>query len=204
MPHALAQHLLIHLTEPSTGAYENALSGQDAADALEDRYAAAGHLQHMPAHLYLRTGRYGAGLRASEAALSADRQYLASCLCPYAHSHNIDMGIWHAMLLGDSASSTHLAQVHKADEAMFQAFPPIWPGCFYMVTNHSSWEALVYTRFGRFHDVMRLGYPSCEGTSSWLCTRHLPSRLFAYGMAAEALDSAKAKNLLENWIAMAA
>ena len=190
VPSALAQHLMIHMAEPRSGEYEKALYGADAADALVDLMPQAGHLQHMPAHLYLRNGHYARGLQASLNAIRADSFYIDRCLCPYGHSHNIDMGVWHSMLLGDLGTSHRLARVHKEDAARYGAFPRA-SSCFHMVTNYSGWESLVGIRFGRWNDVLQLGFPSCKGRAamSWLCQRHLPAKLFAYGMAAEAMIS---------------
>lgn len=208
VPHALAQHLLIHLYEPRTGPRANPLLGQAAADALEGRFVAAGHLQHMPAHIYLRTGRWRDGLAASDRALAAGDAYLERCLCPYAHAHNIDMGIWHALLLGSSRDALRLARRHAADAAKYAALPVAAACGSDGVARDSSWEALVLTRFGRWDVLLARGYPpECEpppaaeagegsvestaknayahGGAYW-CDAHRSRRLFAYGMALEA------------------
>ena len=174
-PHPLAQHLQIHLTEPLTGTLAATRMGQEAADALEGRLTSAGHLQHMPAHLYLRTGRWRDGLAASKAALVADARYLNRCLCPcarpcsssvlpfltyrrlclvhcrYAHSHNIDMGIWHALLLGNEAAAIKLARQHATDAAAYRLQSGGGGVACHSdgVSTHSAWLSLVHTRFGR-------------------------------------------------------
>ena len=59
----MAAHLYIHLTEegqPQTDpARGGAAEGLEAAESLLTSYAAsqANHLQHMPAHTLMRTGR---------------------------------------------------------------------------------------------------------------------------------------------------
>lgn len=82
-PHALSHHLMIHFTEPRTGPRDLVLYGVDAADALADLLPMAGHLQHMPSHLYLRIGAYAKGLaRSIVSVYEADGYYLEHCLCP--------------------------------------------------------------------------------------------------------------------------
>ena len=49
---------------------------------------AVGHLLHMPAHMYLRLGRYSDCISTSAIAIQADEFYQKSCLVPYFPSHN--------------------------------------------------------------------------------------------------------------------
>jgi hypothetical protein len=44
----------------------------------------AGHVTHMPAHLFLRVGRYAAGVATSQASVANNRRYSDQCLTPYA------------------------------------------------------------------------------------------------------------------------
>lgn len=67
----LANHLYIHATEASPRP-DLAL---DAADRLRNLVPDAGHLVHMPAHTYLRTGRLADASLANELALEVDRSY---------------------------------------------------------------------------------------------------------------------------------
>ena len=70
--------------DPRTVAdFASTLGAQLSADSLRGLLPAAGHLQHMPAHIYLRVGRWADGVIASEAALHADAaaaQRMASLL----------------------------------------------------------------------------------------------------------------------------
>jgi tetratricopeptide (TPR) repeat protein len=68
--HAGANHFLIHALEASRTP-ERALA---AADRLGDLAPDAGHLVHMPSHIYVRLGRYGDAVRANQAAIAADRR----------------------------------------------------------------------------------------------------------------------------------
>lgn len=72
--HVGANHLLIHATEASPHP-EIALA---AAKYLESATPAAGHLVHMPAHTYQRTGNFNGSALANQRAVAADRAYFKS------------------------------------------------------------------------------------------------------------------------------
>ncbi len=72
--HPGANHLWIHAVEK-----ERPEQGLPAARRLEDLVPGAGHLVHMPSHIYIRTGDYHAGSLANERAVRADEAYLAQC-----------------------------------------------------------------------------------------------------------------------------
>ena len=50
-----------------------------SADVLGSLMPAAGHMVHMPAHIYLRVGRYADAAEANVRAIAADEDYLAQC-----------------------------------------------------------------------------------------------------------------------------
>lgn len=70
--HMGAVHYYIHAVEASTSP-ERALA---AANRLASLAPAAGHLVHMPAHIYIRTGDYDAAVATNEKAAAADRAYI--------------------------------------------------------------------------------------------------------------------------------
>lgn len=70
--HPGACHYYIHTVEASPNP-ERALP---CAERLPRLMPGAGHLVHMPAHIYLRTGRYADAVRANEHAIHADHEYL--------------------------------------------------------------------------------------------------------------------------------
>jgi tetratricopeptide (TPR) repeat protein len=73
--HPGALHLYIHAVEASTTPER----AEAAADRLFPLMPNAGHIVHMPSHIYYRVGRYGDANRANEAAAAADEAYIASC-----------------------------------------------------------------------------------------------------------------------------
>ena len=70
--HAGANHLYIHAVEASKSP-ERALP---SAARLEKLAPQAGHLVHMPAHVYIRTGDYAAAAKSNVVAAEVDRAYI--------------------------------------------------------------------------------------------------------------------------------
>jgi tetratricopeptide (TPR) repeat protein len=73
--HAGAHHYYIHVLEASDAPGR----AERSADRLGSLMPAAGHMVHMPAHIYLRVGRYADAAEANVRALAADEDYLAQC-----------------------------------------------------------------------------------------------------------------------------
>src|SRR5207253_3106120 len=65
-------HYYIHAVEASPNP-ELALAG---ANKLASLAPSAGHLVHMPAHIYIRTGDYDAAVLTNEKAVKADEAYI--------------------------------------------------------------------------------------------------------------------------------
>ena len=70
--HMGAIHYYIHAVEASRSP-ERALAG---ANKLAAMAPAAGHLVHMPAHVYIRTGDYASAVKTNQMAAAADRAYI--------------------------------------------------------------------------------------------------------------------------------
>ena len=71
--HPAAAHFYIHTVEASA----TPELAEPYADRLRDAVPAAGHLVHMPAHIYVRVGRYADALEANRKAIRADEALLA-------------------------------------------------------------------------------------------------------------------------------
>jgi tetratricopeptide (TPR) repeat protein len=71
----LANHLYIHAVEAGPDV-EKALT---SAERLRTLVPSAGHLVHMPSHVYINTGDYHEGSLANEQAVTADSIYIAEC-----------------------------------------------------------------------------------------------------------------------------
>ena len=70
--HLGAIHYYIHTVEASNNP-ERALAGANKLAALAP---GAGHIVHMPAHIYIRTGDYDAAVKTNEKAATVDRAYI--------------------------------------------------------------------------------------------------------------------------------
>ncbi|AXY76283.1 hypothetical protein D3H65_20815 [Paraflavitalea soli] len=73
--HPGAIHLYLHAVEAS----RTAQKAVPAARRLLNMLPAAGHLVHMPAHIYIRTGNYHEGVEATEKARLSDSNYINQC-----------------------------------------------------------------------------------------------------------------------------
>jgi tetratricopeptide (TPR) repeat protein len=72
--HLGAVHYYIHAVEASNSP-ERALAG---ANRLASLAPEAGHIVHMPAHVYIRTGDYAAAVKTNQEAAEVDRAYIKS------------------------------------------------------------------------------------------------------------------------------
>lgn len=73
--HPGALHLYIHAVEASTTPER----AEAAADRLQTLMPQAGHIVHMPSHIYYRVGRYADAAKANEIAARVDEDYIATC-----------------------------------------------------------------------------------------------------------------------------
>jgi len=73
--HPGAHHIYIHAVEASADPDRAVPS----ADKLGKLVPGAGHLVHMPAHIYIRVGRYSDAVDANVKAVAADEDYITQC-----------------------------------------------------------------------------------------------------------------------------
>lgn len=110
--HPQAEHLYIHLMEAS--------AHPERAESYADRLAkplvpAAGHLVHMPAHLYYRVGRFKDSIRVNLDAAKADEAYLQKSgtagLYRFGYyPHNVHFIVSSAQMAGDMHTAIEQAQ----------------------------------------------------------------------------------------------
>lgn len=113
--HPWAMHLYIHLVEAS----DRPERGEPYADRLAALMPGAGHIVHMPSHIYYRVGRYIDSLTANRAASKVDEAYISQTgamgVYPIGYySHNVHFVLVSAQLLGDK--ETVLTQADKLDK----------------------------------------------------------------------------------------
>ena len=114
--HLGAVHYYIHAVEASNSP-ERALAG---ASRLAQLAPAAGHIVHMPAHIYIRTGDYEAAVKTNQKAALADQAYLAASgaqgIYPMMYySHNLHFIAMCAAMNGNYLESKRGAQLLAAN-----------------------------------------------------------------------------------------
>jgi len=120
--HPGANHYYIHATE----AVHPDLA-TPSADKLTKMELPAGHLVHMPSHIYIRTGRYHDAAIANQNAMKVDEDYIERCniqgIYPAAYyPHNIHFLWFAASMEGRSEVSLDAARklVSKTPKAMLK------------------------------------------------------------------------------------
>jgi len=104
--HPGAIHLYIHLMEASTSPER----AEPHADRLAALMPGAGHIVHMPAHIYIRVGRHLDSITVNRAAVEADEAFFAQVesegYYPYTYyPHNIHFVLQSAQIAGDAEST---------------------------------------------------------------------------------------------------
>jgi hypothetical protein len=168
--HTGALHYKIHLYErfePS--------KAEAAADRLKTQAPAAGHLVHMPAHIYYRVGRYKDSADINQIAAAADVAYFSWCRAPMAYAalyytHNLHF-LWASeMIEGNSDGAMIAARRIVAQIPLDQlgAFPFLED---YLVTPYYT-----QARFGKWDQILGEPKPPAEQrfvTAIWHYARAL-------------------------------
>jgi tetratricopeptide (TPR) repeat protein len=101
--HPGAIHLYIHAVEAS----DRPERAEAYADRLRNQMPGAGHMVHMPSHIYYRVGRYAEALDSNVKAVAADETYLKETGAPPGvyrlgyYPHNVHFLIATAQMSGD-------------------------------------------------------------------------------------------------------
>ena len=153
--HPGANHLYIHAVE-ATKSPERA---EPAADRLGALMPGAGHMVHMPSHIYQRVGRYADATAANVAAAKADEDYISQCraqgIYPMAYyPHNIHF-IWYAAT-AEGRSQVAIEAARKTalqvKDEQLDALPLL--GAFRVVPLYA------LARFGKWDDVLAEPVPA--------------------------------------------
>ena len=159
--HLGANHYYIHAIEASPHP-ERALA---CADRLAKLAPAAGHLVHMPAHIFARVGDHHASAQINEAAAAADRKYLAATneqgvYRMMYYSHNLHFLAFAACMAGD---------FEKAKIAAARLVANVAPGVkdMPMLEGFIPTPIVVLLAFDRWNDIMKLKAPDPAMKSTW-------------------------------------
>lgn len=147
--HPGANHFYIHAVEAS----ENPDRAVPAADRLRTLVPGAGHLVHMPSHIYIRVGRYSDAVQSNIDAVAADRHYLETAPKPkmYAiyYAHNLHFLAYAAMMSGHYEEAIKAARDLEYDmpEAPLKEFAGliegIMPTTFHVMIRFGKWEEIL-------------------------------------------------------------
>jgi hypothetical protein len=154
--HVGANHYYIHAVEASRNP-ERALA---SAERLPSLAPAAGHLVHMPAHVYARTGDHAAAAHANEAGVAADRAYLEHAPPDSLYglmygSHNLSFLVDDEMMRGRFASAqSAAAELAEQLEPHTQMMP--------MVESLVVAPTSVLLRFDRNAELLALPEPAAD------------------------------------------
>jgi tetratricopeptide (TPR) repeat protein len=156
-----ALHYYIHAVEAA-----DPRRAEAEADRLRGMAPGAGHLVHMPSHIYIQVGRYADAADVNVAAARADEGYITQCRAQGIYPlnyypHNVHFLFWATLMQGRSRDA--LAQARKVasrvpsdhhgdDWALYQTF--------------SSTPLYALVRFGRWSEILGEPEPP-EGSSFW-------------------------------------
>ncbi len=175
--HPGANHYFIHAVEASNA------PGRATASAgrLETLVPGAGHLVHMPAHIYIRTGQYAKSAKSNADAAAVDEQYIkatgANGMYPLMYyGHNLQFESAAAAFAGNFAQARRAAQrtVAFADPVADQMV---------MVEPFAAQELVVLVRFGEWAPLLELKAPPPSRT--------VQTSLYHFGRGAALAGSGK-------------
>lgn len=174
--HLGANHYYIHAVEASPHP-ERALASAKRLETLAPR---AGHLLHMPAHIYLRTGDYIGAARSNAAAADVDRAYIKNhgegMYSDLYYHHNL-----HFLAIAYSMAGRFQDAKHAADQLLTAIAPhhedpagfPAWQAALdaYMPTS-----TLILVRFRKWQELLEVPEPDSRlpvTTALWHFARGL-------------------------------
>lgn len=153
----LANHIYLHATEASADLSKALIS----AERLKTLVPAAGHLVHMPSHIYINTGDYHEGSLANEAAVLADSTYVAECQAQgyypqMYYTHNYHFLAATAAFEGRAARSLEAAYKTAAlvDKKYYHE-----PG-YEMVQHYITIPNHILIKFAQWEKIMTLPKPT--------------------------------------------
>jgi tetratricopeptide (TPR) repeat protein len=153
--HVGANHYYIHAVEASP----HAAWALESADRLNTLVPNAGHLVHMPSHIYARVGDNAAAIESNAAAAEVDRNYIASTgatgMYPAMYySHNLHFLAYAAMQAGKSDEARKAAEALAENiRTRAQGMPPG------MTEGFLIYPMAVRVRFRQWADVLAMPQP---------------------------------------------
>jgi len=169
--HPGANHYYIHAIEASPEPEK----GLPSAQRLPALVPGAGHLVHMPAHVYMRTGRYADAAEANRQAIAVDERYIGTMqpagvypMMYYPHSIHF---LWAAATMDGRSSEAVTAARQVATKV-----PPGMAREMPMVEYFMPTPYFALVRFGRWEEILAEPAPPDDllyDTAMWHYARGL-------------------------------
>lgn len=171
--HPGACHYYIHAVE---AAYpERAVA---CADRLAALMPGAGHIVHMPGHIYIRVGRYADAVAANEHAVHEDEAYIrdqgiSSIYTGAYYPHNYHFMAFAATMAGMSEKAIDASRVVSPKVPLEVARQVSW------IQNAVVLPHLTYVTFGRWQELLEEPLPPEELEHATLMARYARGVAFA-------------------------
>lgn len=184
--HPGACHFFIHAVEKLYP--ERAV---DCAERLAKLMPGAGHLVHMPGHIYIRVGRYADAVEANNHAIHADETYIADqnpAMGMYTagyYPHNYDFRAFAAMMIGRSEAA--IASAEKVAELVPQEM--LGAEGMGFLQHWSIRPLLLRIRFARWDELLAAEAPPASLVHSRAMWHYARGR--AYAARQDAASAAK-------------
>ncbi len=152
--HPGAHHFYIHVVETSFEPEKGLVSSQ-LFD--EDLVPGAGHLVHMPSHIYIRTGDYHKGTLSNIRAIAVDSSYVSACNAQGAYPlsyfpHNYHFMAATATLEGNSKWAIEAADKVAAHSNILLMKEPGWG----TIQHYYTIPYYVYVKFGKWKEILEM------------------------------------------------
>ena len=151
--HPGANHYYIHAVEAS----KNPERALPSAMRLGDLMPGAGHMVHMPSHIFIRTGDHERSAAVNVTAAEVDRRFIersgAKGIYPLMYySHNLHFVSYARMMQGKYAEALDYSRrLRKNVDGAIEDMP--------MLAPYGSFEWMVLTRFGKFKEMLAEAEP---------------------------------------------
>jgi tetratricopeptide (TPR) repeat protein len=155
--HPGANHYYIHAVESS----RTPERGIPSAQRLMAIVPEAGHMVHMPGHIWLATGEYEVAANLNERAAELDRQYFAATNVTAGsyfmyYAHNLHFVAYARWMQGLSVEGIHAA------DALFALLAPMAPSMPDMVDGFLAYSEFGRVRFGSWLGVLQIRPPNVK------------------------------------------
>ncbi|MCY4050007.1 MAG: hypothetical protein OXF60_00720 [Gammaproteobacteria bacterium] len=179
-PHPAILHMHIHLLEMSNEP-ERAM---ESADALFMLCPEAGHLNHMPSHIYTLCGQYDKAKQVSMTAINNDRKYL-EYMGPYnfyttSRSHDLHMMMYSCMMLGQFKPALNATREMCEGLTPCVISDPNRPQMGITMEGYYSMAMHILVRFGKWEKILNTPLPQPPDLYCVSIAMHHYARTVAY------------------------